>query len=62
MTSADWSDVRERLARLAAAPGASEGSGFRPLHDHDGTPLGFARWYRRWLEQAEDQVAPVGWL
>ncbi|WP_431926401.1 hypothetical protein [Micromonospora wenchangensis] len=33
----------------------AEGGGFRPLHD-DGTPLGFARWYRRWLEAAEREV------
>ncbi|MGI5285782.1 SMI1/KNR4 family protein [Nonomuraea polychroma] len=31
--------------------------GFRPLCDDDGKPLGFARWYRRWLEAAEDQVS-----
>jgi SMI1/KNR4 family protein SUKH-1 len=31
---------------------ASDG-GFRPVLDEDGTRLGFARWYRRWLEQAE---------
>ncbi|MBW4702767.1 MULTISPECIES: SMI1/KNR4 family protein [unclassified Micromonospora] len=35
----------------------AEGGGFRPLHDDDGTPLGFARWYRRWLAAAEAQVA-----
>lgn len=31
--------------------------GYRPLRDDDGTPLGFARWYRRWLDEAEDQVS-----
>ena len=30
----------------------------RPLVDNDGTPLGFARWYRRWLDNAEAQVSP----
>lgn len=25
--------------------------GLEPLHDDDGSPLGFARWYRRWLEE-----------
>ncbi|MEU8265373.1 SMI1/KNR4 family protein [Micromonospora sp. NPDC048999] len=32
---------------------ASDG-GFRPLHEPDGSPTGFTRWYRRWLEQAEE--------
>ncbi|MFI7536861.1 hypothetical protein [Streptosporangium sp. NPDC049376] len=31
--------------------------GFQPLFD-DGAPLGFARWYLRWLEEAEAQVLP----
>lgn len=31
--------------------------GFRPLRDADGKPLGFGRWYRGWLEAAEDQVS-----
>ncbi|PGH42204.1 SMI1/KNR4 family protein [Micromonospora sp. WMMA1996] len=35
---------------------ASDG-GYQPLRDEDGTPLGFARWYRRWLEEAESRVA-----
>ncbi len=35
----------------------AEGGGLRPLYDDDGTPLGFARWYRRWLEAAEREVA-----
>lgn len=26
--------------------------GYRPLHDIDGTRLGFARWYRQWLDEA----------
>lgn len=31
--------------------------GFGPLYDDDGKRFGFARWYRRWLEAAEDQVS-----
>ncbi|WP_433319854.1 SMI1/KNR4 family protein [Micromonospora chersina] len=34
---------------------ASDG-GFRPLHEPDGSPTGFTRWYRGWLEQAEEQT------
>ncbi|MFI7252661.1 SMI1/KNR4 family protein [Micromonospora chalcea] len=55
--------LREALVVTGPARGrmwaddTAEDGGFRPLHDHDGTPLGFARWYRRWLEQAEDQVS-----
>ncbi|MEU2615190.1 SMI1/KNR4 family protein [Micromonospora sp. NPDC007271] len=30
--------------------------GFRPLHESDGSPTGFTRWYRGWLEQAEEQT------
>ncbi|MFI9530590.1 SMI1/KNR4 family protein [Micromonospora rosaria] len=37
---------------------ADEG-GFTPMVDTDGTPLGFARWYRRWLDQATEQAAAV---
>ncbi|MEU7617115.1 SMI1/KNR4 family protein [Micromonospora rifamycinica] len=37
----------------------AEGGGFRPLYD-DGTPLGFARWYRRWLAAAEGEAAAGG--
>jgi hypothetical protein len=32
--------------------------GFRPLRDSDGSPTGFTRWYRGWLEQAEEQIRP----
>ncbi|GGL89508.1 hypothetical protein GCM10012279_03920 [Micromonospora yangpuensis] len=32
--------------------GTAEESGFEPLLDADGTPLGFAGWYRHWLDQA----------
>ncbi|MFI7615872.1 SMI1/KNR4 family protein [Nonomuraea terrae] len=38
------------------ADGTADGTGFEPLYD-DGKPLGFARWYRRWLDAAEDQVS-----
>ncbi|MCP2363112.1 hypothetical protein HD597_010132 [Nonomuraea thailandensis] len=31
--------------------------GFRPLYGDDGERLGFARWYRRWLEAAQDQAS-----
>jgi hypothetical protein len=34
---------------------ASDG-GFRPLRQSDGSPTTFARWYRDWLESAEDQT------
>jgi hypothetical protein len=40
------------------ADDSADDSGFRPLHETDGTPTDFARWYRGWLKQAEDQ-APV---
>ena len=30
--------------------------GFLPLHEPDGRPTGFTRWYRGWLEQAEEQT------
>jgi len=29
--------------------------GFRPLADDVGTPLGFTRWYRQWLDNSEAQ-------
>ncbi|MET9302723.1 SMI1/KNR4 family protein [Micromonospora aurantiaca] len=34
---------------------ASDG-GFLPLHEPDGSPTGFTRWYRGWLERAEEQT------
>jgi len=34
--------------------------GFYPLADQDGAPLGFARWYRRWLDSAEAQLSLQG--
>jgi SMI1 / KNR4 family (SUKH-1) len=39
------------------ADDSADGAGFRPLVDDDGSPLGFARWYRRWLGDAEAQLA-----
>ncbi|MFB4285079.1 hypothetical protein ACBJ59_58125 [Nonomuraea sp. MTCD27] len=54
--------LREALMISGPAQGqmwaddTADGKGFRPLHGDDGNPLGFARWYRRWLDEAEDQV------
>ncbi|MGK5518726.1 SMI1/KNR4 family protein [Micromonospora sp. URMC 107] len=54
--------LREALVVSGPARGrmwaddTAEGGGFRPLLDDDGTPLGFARWYRRWLDAAEMPV------
>lgn len=31
--------------------------GYRPLQDDDGTPLGFGRWYRRWLDDSTARVS-----
>ncbi|MEV5767605.1 SMI1/KNR4 family protein [Micromonospora sp. NPDC052213] len=51
--------MREALVVSGPARGqmwaddTADGSGFRPLRDADGTPLGFARWYRRWLDEAD---------
>lgn len=42
------------------ADDTADDGGFHPLTDDDGTPLGFARWYRRWLEAAEAQVSLQG--
>jgi hypothetical protein len=39
------------------ADDTADDGGFRPLHDDDGMPLGFTRWYRRWLDTAESQVS-----
>jgi len=38
------------------ADDTSADGGFRPLQETDGSPIRFARWYRRWLEQAEQQT------
>ncbi|MEU1751540.1 SMI1/KNR4 family protein [Micromonospora matsumotoense] len=43
---------------LMWADDIAEGGGFRPLRDDDGTPVGFARWYRCWLEAAEEEASP----
>lgn len=54
--------LREALVVSGPARGqmwaddTADDSGYRPLRDHDGAPLRFARWYRRWLGAAEDQV------
>lgn len=39
------------------ADDTADGAGFRPLIDDDGGRMGFARWYRRWLERAEGLLA-----
>ena len=31
--------------------------GYRPLQDDDGTPLGFGRWYRRWLDDSTARIS-----
>lgn len=55
--------MREALVVTGPARGqmwaddTADGTGFRPLHDSDGTPLGFARWYRRWLDEADATLA-----
>jgi len=35
----------------------ADGSGFQPVHGDDGTPLGFARWYRQWLDESSNQMS-----
>ncbi|MCO5998506.1 SMI1/KNR4 family protein [Actinoallomurus rhizosphaericola] len=39
------------------ADDTADDGGFRPLADDDGTPLGFARWYRQWLDNAEARLS-----
>ncbi|RKR86014.1 hypothetical protein BDK92_0233 [Micromonospora pisi] len=39
------------------ADDTAEEGGFRPLLDDDGSRVGFARWYRRWLDVAEAQAS-----
>jgi SMI1 / KNR4 family (SUKH-1) len=39
------------------ADDTADGEGFEPVRDDAGTPLGFARWYRRWLDDAEAQLS-----
>ncbi|WP_229399564.1 SMI1/KNR4 family protein [Micromonospora okii] len=36
--------------------GTADESGLEPLLAEDGTPLGFAGWYRRWLDDADRRV------
>jgi hypothetical protein len=38
------------------ADDSADDGGYRPIREADGGPMGFGRWYRRWLEQAEEQV------
>ncbi|MEV6558163.1 SMI1/KNR4 family protein [Nocardia sp. NPDC051756] len=45
----------ESRGHMWADDTASDG-GFRPVLDDAGIPLGFARWYRKWLEQCEAQT------
>jgi hypothetical protein len=55
--------LREALVISGPARGqmwaddTAEGRGFRPLTDEDGKPIGFARWYRRWLDEMETQTS-----
>ena len=35
----------------------ADGEGFQPICDEAGTPLGFARWYRRWLDEAATHMS-----
>jgi hypothetical protein len=54
--------LREALVISGPARGqmwaddTADGLGYRPLREPDGSPTGFTRWYRGWLEQAEAQV------
>ena len=38
------------------ADDTADGGGFRPLLDSDRSRMGFGRWYRRWLESAEESL------
>jgi hypothetical protein len=55
--------LREALVVTGPARGqmwaddTAEGGGLRPLRDDNGKPLGFARWYRHWLDTAQDQMS-----
>ena len=42
------------------ADDVADDGGVRPLVDDAGTPLGFARWYRQWLDAAEARVGKQG--
>ena len=35
----------------------ADGEGFKPICDENGAPLGFARWYRRWLDDAAAKLS-----
>jgi SMI1/KNR4 family protein SUKH-1 len=58
------SALREALVITGPAQGqmwaddTADQGGFRPVEDDDGTPIGFARWYRRWLDAVEAGAAP----
>ncbi len=39
------------------ADNTADDGGYEPLHDDAGKPLGFAHWYRRWLDAAEEQAS-----
>ncbi|WP_433828444.1 SMI1/KNR4 family protein [Actinoplanes sp. CA-015351] len=54
--------LREALVVSGPARGqmwaddTADGSGFYPVLDDDGKPMGFARWYRRWLDESEQTL------
>jgi hypothetical protein len=35
----------------------ADGEGFKPIRDENGAPFGFARWYRRWLDDAAAKLS-----
>jgi hypothetical protein len=39
------------------ADDSADDGGYRPLLDDDGSRIGFARWYRRWLDAAEARIS-----
>jgi hypothetical protein len=41
------------------ADDTADDGGFRPLLQPDGSRLGFADWYQRWLDEAEQQVTSI---
>jgi hypothetical protein len=38
------------------ADDSADDGGYRPLLEEDGSRMGFARWYRHWVDQAEQQI------
>lgn len=34
----------------------ADDAGFKPVHDSEGAPQTFTRWYRTWLDEAEATV------